>query len=561
MAPAQPAASPRVGVVADDLIWASRLAAAVERAGGGAVTVSRQDGLAAAGVEAVLVDLGARRVDPLAILRAAADAGLPTLAVLQHDDAAGRRQARAAGATRVTSYNAFHQTGPRLVARLLAGPVANPRPAAKPRPASNPRRGANPGRGANLRRPKTGSGAPDPGSAPQPAGIPPARYGERLEAARTALHDRGAAALLLGPGAELRWLAGYRFSGDIWGYGEGECYLPGSPVLIVQSSFAESVILETLVLSILNHDSAVAAASSRMMNAALGRPCLEMGSRRTHERAGVAAARAAYIAGFAGTSNLEAGRRYGVPTIGTSAHAFTLLHDDEREAFSTQVDALGVGTTLLVDTYDVRAGVRTAVEVAGPGLGAVRLDSGDLLEQAHAVRAQLDQLGARQTRIVVTSDLDEYAIAALAAAPVDAYGVGTSLVTGSGAPTAAMVYKLVAREGSGGELIGVAKFSEGKPSMAGRKFALRRRGDDGVAVAEVIGVGHQPEENGNDRPLLRHLVAGGGVIGDEPLEDARSRHAASLAELPATARQLSRGEPGIPTWFEQSQTKAPEVQP
>ena len=356
--------------------------------------------------------------------------------------------------------------------------------------------------------------------------------------------------------ATLRWLADFRFSGEVWGYGEGECYLPGSPVLIVQGSFAESVALETLVLSILNHDSAVAAAASRMITAAQGRPCLEMGSRRTHERAGVAAARAAFIAGFAGTSNLEAGRRYGVPTIGTSAHAFTMLHDDERAAFTAQVDALGVGTTLLVDTYDVHAGVRTAVEVAGPGLGAVRLDSGDLLEQAHAVRAQLDQLGARQTRIVVTSDLDEYAIAALAAAPVDAYGVGTSLVTGSGAPTAAMVYKLVAREIPGGELIGVAKHSEGKPSMAGRKFALRRRGDDGVAVAEVIGISHPPEENGNDRPLLRHLVAGGEVIGDEPLADARGRHAASLAELPATARQLSRGEPGIPTWFERSHSNA-----
>jgi nicotinate phosphoribosyltransferase len=185
-----------------------------------------------------------------------------------------------------------------------------------------------------------------------------------------------------------------------------------------------------------------------MTTAAGDRPCLEMGTRRTHEEAAVAAARAAYVAGFAGTSNLAAGARHGIPTIGTAAHAFTLVHDDERAAFEAQVAALGAGTTLLVDTYDVTQGVRTAVEVAGPGLGAVRLDSGDLLEQAHAVRAQLDALGATGTRIVVTSDLDEYAIAALAAAPVDSYGVGTSLVTGSGAPTAGMVYKLVAREGA-----------------------------------------------------------------------------------------------------------------
>ena len=347
----------------------------------------------------------------------------------------------------------------------------------------------------------------------------------------------------------LRWLAGYRFTGDVWGYGEGECYVPGSPILIVEGTFAEAVLLETLVLSVLNHDSAIAAAASRMVVAAHGRPCLEMGSRRTHEESAVAAARAAYVAGFTGTSNLEAGRRYGIPTIGTAAHAFTLVHDDERAAFAAQVAALGVGTTLLVDTYDVSQGVRTAVEVAGPGLGAVRLDSGDLLDQAYEVRAQLDTLGARGTRIVVTSDLDEFAIAALNAAPVDSYGVGTSLVTGSGAPTAALVYKLVAREDSGGAMQPVAKKSVEKTSIGGRKYALRRR-SHGVAEAEVIGIGHPPTDDGDDRPLLLPLVHGGGLVGAEPLEDARARHTASLAELPATARQLSRGEPVIPTRHE-----------
>jgi nicotinate phosphoribosyltransferase len=347
----------------------------------------------------------------------------------------------------------------------------------------------------------------------------------------------------------IRWLAGYRFSGDVWGYGEGECYVPGSPLLVVEGTFAEAVLLETLILSILNHDSAIAAAASRMVVAAHGRPCLEMGSRRTHEEAAVAAARAAYVAGFAGTSNLEAGRRYGIPTLGTSAHAFTLLHDDERAAFEAQVAALGVDTTLLVDTYDVTAGVRTAVEVAGPQLGAVRLDSGDLLDEAYAVRAQLDTLGARDTRIVVTSDLDEYAIAALAAAPVDSYGVGTSLVTGSGAPTAALVYKLVAREGADGTMQPVAKKSAEKTSVGGRKYALRRL-SHGVAEAEVIGIGHPPAHDADDRPLLVPLVRTGEMVGGEPLDDARARHARSLAELPATARQLSRGEPVIPTVHE-----------
>ena len=245
-------------------------------------------------------------------------------------------------------------------------------------------------------------------------------------------------------------------------------------MLVVESTFAEGVVLETLVLSILNHDTAIASAASRMTSAAGDRPCIEMGSRRTHEEAAVAAARAADIAGFATTSNLEAGRRYGVPTAGTAAHAFTLVHDYEREAFEAQVASLGPGTTLLVDTYDVPEGVRTAVAVAGTSLGAVRLDSGDLLVQAREVRALLDALGATATRIIVTSDLDEYAIAALAAAPVDAYGVGTQLVTGSGAPTASMVYKLVARSDDDGVMRPVEKRSASKTSVGGRKWALRR---------------------------------------------------------------------------------------
>src|SRR5438067_1684414 len=203
----------------------------------------------------------------------------------------------------------------------------------------------------------------------------------------------------------LRWLAGYRFTGDVWGYGEGECFVPGSPMLVVEGTFAEAVLLETLALSILNHDCAIAAAASRMTVAAQNRPCLEMGSRRTHEEAAVAAARAAYVAGFAGTSNLEAGRRYGIPTIGTAAHAFTLLHDSEREAFEAQVAALGPGTTLLVDTYDVTRGIELAVEVAGPELGAVRIDSGDLGVLARQAREQLAGLGALGTSIGGGCDL------------------------------------------------------------------------------------------------------------------------------------------------------------
>ena len=350
--------------------------------------------------------------------------------------------------------------------------------------------------------------------------------------------------------ATLDWLADYRFSGNIWGYAEGEMFFPNSPILVVESSFAEGVILETLVLSILNHDSAIAAAASRMTAAADGRPCIEMGSRRTHEWSAVAAARAAYIAGFGTTSNLEAGRSYGVPTAGTAAHAFTLVHDDERQAFQAQVDSLGKGTTLLVDTYDVTNAVNLAVEIAGTDLGAVRLDSGDLLVQAREVREQLDSLGATETKIVVTSDLDEYAISTLQAGPVDVYGVGTSLVTGSGAPTAGMVYKLVQREDDNGTMVGVAKASKDKKSVGGRKYAMRRLGSSGLAEAEIIGIGEVPQGDSNDRHLMVELVKGGERVDHSTLDDARDRHAASRAELPAKALQMSRGEAVIPTIFE-----------
>jgi nicotinate phosphoribosyltransferase len=347
--------------------------------------------------------------------------------------------------------------------------------------------------------------------------------------------------------ATLEWLAGYRFSGDVWGYPEGEIYFPYSPLMVVESTFAEAVLLETVLLSILNHDSAIASAASRMTWAAQGRPCIEMGSRRTHEEAAVASARAAYVAGFSATSNLAARRRYGIPSTGTSAHSFTLLHDSERDAFTAQVHSLGKDTTLLVDTYDVAEAVRLAVDVAGPGLGAVRLDSGDLALLAQEVRAQLDGLGARDTRIIVTSDLDEFAIAGLASAPVDGYGVGTSLVTGSGHPTCGFVYKLVARAGDDGVMVDVAKKSKDKVSIGGRKYALRRRNAKGCAEAEVVGIGEPAVDDGDDRPLLVPLVRGGEVVGREDLETIRARHEAARAELPVRARQLSRGEPVIPT--------------
>ena len=339
------------------------------------------------------------------------------------------------------------------------------------------------------------------------------------------------------------YLAGYRFSGDIDGYPEGELYFPHSPVLTVSGTFAEGVVLETLFLSILNHDCAIAAAAARMVTAAAGRPIIEMGSRRTHEWAAVAAARAAYLAGFASTSNLEAARLYGVPTAGTAAHAFTLLHDDERAAFTAQVASLGKDTTLLVDTYDITRGIETAVDVAGPELGAIRIDSGDVGALARLAREQLDGLGARGTKIVVSGDLDEFAIAALAATPVDAYGAGTAVVTGSGAPTAGMVYKLVEVDGRP-----VAKRSEHKATHGGRKTALRAHKPTGTALEEIICTRPDVEPAEGERLVQRPLVRGGRPVDDLPtLAESRDHLRAATVTLPWDGLKLSRGEPAIPT--------------
>ena len=351
----------------------------------------------------------------------------------------------------------------------------------------------------------------------------------------------------------LDWLADYRFRGSITGYQEGDLYFPGSPILIVDGTFAEAVILETLTLSVMNYDSAVASAAARMVSAASGRPLAEMGSRRTGERSAVAAARAAFIVGFGATSNLEAGRSWGIPTMGTAAHSFTLLHDSEEAAFQAQVDALGPGTTLLVDTYDIPAAVELAVKVAGTGLGAVRIDSGDLPAQVAAVRAQLDSLGATNTRITVTNDLDEYTIAALRAAPVDSFGVGTSVVTGSGEPASGMVYKLVAHRDATGEWVSVAKKSAAKATVGGRKYPVRSLHSSGQAKAETIYVDEPSTTGSGERPLLVPLLTDGVVdaryTGPAGTALAREHHEQAIAELPDDAFRLSRGEPAIPTVY------------
>ena len=343
----------------------------------------------------------------------------------------------------------------------------------------------------------------------------------------------------------LDYLANFRFEGNVSGYQEGELYFANSPVLQVEASFAQGVLIETVLLSILNYDSAVASAASRMRFAAGDRYLAEMGARRANEWAAVYAARAAYIAGFDATSNLEAHRSFGVPSMGTSAHSFTLLYNSETEAFEAQLASMGNQTTLLVDTFDIDSAVRQAVSLSDGKIAAVRLDSGDLGSTAVRVRKLLDDLGAKDTKIVVTSDLDEYTIAALQSAPVDRYGVGTSLVTGSGFPAAGFVYKLVSHQSEAG-WVDVGKKSEGKGSLGGKKVAGRIF-VDGVAAEEVIGAYQEGRE------LIQPLMIAGNKLSQasnvELVTIAREHHKRSISELPEVGMRLSKGEPAIPTRF------------
>jgi nicotinate phosphoribosyltransferase len=353
--------------------------------------------------------------------------------------------------------------------------------------------------------------------------------------------------------ATATWLADYKFSGSIFGYLEGEVYFPYSPVLIVEATFGEAVILETLILSVLNYDSAVASAASRMVTAAGSRSVSEMGSRRTGESSAVAAARAAYIAGFSATSNLEAGRSFGIPTMGTASHAFTLLHETEKLAFAAQLEAFGENTTFLVDTYNIEAGIENAISVAGTKLAGVRIDSGDLPIEVAKARALLDKLGAHNTKITVTNDLDEFAIAALAAAPVDSYGVGTSVVTGSTVPAAGFVYKMVAYENDAGEWLAVSKQSAKKSNLGGRKNAVRIHDENQVAITEQISSQTPADPAPKERALLVPLMLNGeiqqGAIGIEAVRSARLHHAMAKKALPSSALRLTKGDPAIPTKF------------
>ncbi len=338
------------------------------------------------------------------------------------------------------------------------------------------------------------------------------------------------------------YLRGFRFTGEVWAAPEGAVIFADEPLVRVTAPLIEAQLLETYLLSVLNHAVKVASKAARVVLAAAGAPVVEFGSRRTHDESAVDAARAAYVAGCAGSANVEAARRHGVPVFGTAAHMFIMAHarpgvpagETERAAFASYLRTFPDRPTLLVDTYDTLEGVDNAIAVAGERLGGVRLDSGDLAELARGTRARFDAAGLHEATVMASSGLDEHEIAALVAsgAPVSSYGVGENITEPVDAPITGIVYKMVHNHDAG---LGVAKRSSGgKATRPGIKQVWRLADHDLVALAT------EPAPEGG-RAILEPLVAG--VL--RSLDDARARCAREIAALPERLRVIP-ADPGAP---------------
>lgn len=351
------------------------------------------------------------------------------------------------------------------------------------------------------------------------------------------------------------YLRALRFTGDVWAVPEGTVVFPNEPLVRVTGPIVEAQLVETFLLSAMNHAMMVATKAARMRIAAGlgdGPPAelIEFGTRRTHPEAALDAARAACCVGFRGTSNVEAGRRFGLPVLGTAAHMWTMAHATEEEAFEGYVATFPNSTILLIDTYDTLRGARRAAAAARERLRGVRLDSGDLLELSRGVRAILDAEGLASAKIVASGDLNEDKIRALreAKAPIDTYGIGTELVASPDAPAMPGVYKLVEltrREGEREARVPIAKFSEGKGTLPGAHQVHRVLDADGTLAGDVIALVDEPVdapralEGARSRPLLEHVVRRGERLArPEPIDVVRARFERELAALPAWAKDL-----------------------
>ncbi len=330
-----------------------------------------------------------------------------------------------------------------------------------------------------------------------------------------------------------RYLAAFRFTGEIHAVREGTAVFQNEPILRVRAPIIEAQVLETFALSAVNHATMIASKAARIVVAAGDAGVIEFGTRRTHPDAAVDAARAACAAGCVGTSNVEAGMRYGLPVMGTAAHMWTMAHPSEEASFEGYVAVFPNASILLIDTYDTLRGAARAAEIARERLKGVRLDSGDLLALSRGVRRILDDAGCRAARIVASGDLNEHTIAALrrAGAPIDLYGVGTELVTSVDAPALGGVYKLVEVERDGVRSP-IAKFSEGKVTLPGPHQVLRFKDDAGTLLHDVIALADEPVPAGA-RPLLRPALRGGKRLDPaESIPSIQARVRAEIASLP-----------------------------
>ncbi|AKU90174.1 nicotinate phosphoribosyltransferase [Vulgatibacter incomptus] len=338
-----------------------------------------------------------------------------------------------------------------------------------------------------------------------------------------------------------RRLEELRFTCDVWAMPEGTAFFGGEPLLRVEGPLIEAQLVETRLLSVLNHASAIASKAARFAWAARPASVVEFGARRAHPDAAVDAARAAYIGGCDGTSNLEAARRFGIPIFGTAAHSFTMSHESELEAFRSYIETFPDTSTLLIDTYDTLEGARRAAAVGGERLRGVRLDSGNLEVLAFGVRRILDDAGLSEARIVVSGDLDENVVQRLLSrgAPIDVFGVGTRLTVSTDAPALGGVYKLVSIEREG-RMEPATKLSEAKIAWPGAKQVYRHRGREGELAFDELGLADEPAPEGAES-LLVQVMRGGQRMGEgEPLSASRARAVASVAALPEPVRRIAR---------------------
>jgi nicotinate phosphoribosyltransferase len=338
-------------------------------------------------------------------------------------------------------------------------------------------------------------------------------------------------------------LADFRFTGDVHAMPEGTAFFAGEPLLRVTAPLPAAQLVESRLVNILHFQTLVAAKAARMTLAAPGKTLIDFGLRRAHgAEAGLMAARASYLAGFAGSATVLAEELFGIPTFGTMAHSFIQIYDDETVAFEDFARSRPQSVTLLIDTYDTEAGARKVAALAprlaalGIKVRAVRIDSGDLVVLARAVRAILDTAGLAETRIVASGGLDEDSIGAMVrvGAPIDEFGVGTSLTTSSDAPSLDCVYKLQEYDG-----IARRKRSAGKATWPGRKQVWRRYGPDGRMAQDVVSLERDAQAG---EPLLHQVMQGGRRTGPQPtLRESRARAAHDLERLPAPLQRLEPG--------------------